>query len=296
MLTIFTTAKAFTGHYGLIQRNALASWKALRPEPQIILLGDDQGSEETARELGIEHIPDIARNEFGTPLIADMFRRAEAAARYDVMCFVNADIILLPSVYTAAEAVRQRFTRFLVVGRRTDLDVIDTIDTTDAAWARKLRARARREGRLRSPINIDCFIFSKGLYPEIPAFAIGRMCYDNWLIWSASDRGVPVVDMTSCTRLIHQNHDYSHAGSEESIWRGPEVARSRALLGHWSHYHSVFHARWIVRASGDVEPARALSHRLAHQYRWASHQLRFTRRLRRRLRGEPSVRAGTSRT
>ena len=37
MLTLFTTAKAFTGHSEIIQRNALKSWTLLHPDVEIIL-------------------------------------------------------------------------------------------------------------------------------------------------------------------------------------------------------------------------------------------------------------------
>jgi len=37
MLTLFTIPKAFQGHTGVIQRNAIRSWTLLRPECEIIL-------------------------------------------------------------------------------------------------------------------------------------------------------------------------------------------------------------------------------------------------------------------
>jgi hypothetical protein len=43
MLTLFTTAKPFEGHSGVIQRNALKSWKRLHPDVEVILFGDDAG-------------------------------------------------------------------------------------------------------------------------------------------------------------------------------------------------------------------------------------------------------------
>ena len=57
MLTLFTTAKPCEGHSGVIQRNALKSWKQLHPEIEIILFGDDAGGAEIAKELGFPHEP-----------------------------------------------------------------------------------------------------------------------------------------------------------------------------------------------------------------------------------------------
>jgi hypothetical protein len=51
MLTLFTTAKPFEGHSGVIQRDALKSWKLLRPDIEIILFGDDAGGAEIATNL-----------------------------------------------------------------------------------------------------------------------------------------------------------------------------------------------------------------------------------------------------
>src|SRR5690242_875573 len=57
MVTFFTTAKPFTGHSKVIQRNALASWKLIHPNAEVMLFGDEDGAAETAAELGIRHVP-----------------------------------------------------------------------------------------------------------------------------------------------------------------------------------------------------------------------------------------------
>ena len=65
MLTLFSTAKPFLGHSGIIQRNALQSWKLLHPDVEVILFGDDEGAAEVARELGIRHEPQVDRHPLG---------------------------------------------------------------------------------------------------------------------------------------------------------------------------------------------------------------------------------------
>ena len=52
MLTLFTIPKAFEGHSGVIQRNAIKSWTLLQPQCEIILMGDDEGTGEAAAEMG----------------------------------------------------------------------------------------------------------------------------------------------------------------------------------------------------------------------------------------------------
>ena len=97
MLTIFAVPKPFEGHIGMIQRNALRSWKRLRPECQVILFGEEAGSREVVAEFGVDQIVEIAQNDFGTPLLSSVFELAEEQATRDLLCYVNADIILCPT-------------------------------------------------------------------------------------------------------------------------------------------------------------------------------------------------------
>ena len=84
MITFFTAPKPFQGHIDIIQRNAIESWLRLRPQCEVILFGDEEGIAEVARELKVRHIPEVARNEYGTPLISSLFEKAQEIARYDV--------------------------------------------------------------------------------------------------------------------------------------------------------------------------------------------------------------------
>src|SRR6266851_2094454 len=52
ILTIFSAPKAFSGHVGIIQENAIRSWLSLKPTPKIILFGDDAATAGFARGLG----------------------------------------------------------------------------------------------------------------------------------------------------------------------------------------------------------------------------------------------------
>ncbi len=69
----------------VIQRNAIQSWRSLGPGVEIILMGDDEGTQEAAREFGIRTIPDVARNASGTPLISSLFEKAQDHATHERM-------------------------------------------------------------------------------------------------------------------------------------------------------------------------------------------------------------------
>lgn len=209
-LTIFAIPKAFRGHIAVIQRNAIASWTRMNPRPEVILFGTDEGTEEVAAELAVKYVPAVQRNQWGTPLVSDLFAQAQALGSSPCLCYVNADIILFDDFTAAVSRVAAWSQRFLMVGRRTDLDVTESLDFLPANWAAQLKESARTRGRLQIARNIDYFAFSRGLYPAMPPLAIGRFWWDNWLLWKARSQSAPVVDATAVVSAIHQNHDYSH--------------------------------------------------------------------------------------
>ena len=81
MITFFTIPKPFKDHISVIQRNAIISWSQLHPDCEIILYGDEEGIKEIADEFGLIHIPDIEKNEYGTPFLDFVFNDAQARAK-----------------------------------------------------------------------------------------------------------------------------------------------------------------------------------------------------------------------
>jgi len=58
LLTLFSTPKPFTDpHIAMIQKNAIQSWKQLGEEVEIVLVGEEMGVKEIARELKVRFIP-----------------------------------------------------------------------------------------------------------------------------------------------------------------------------------------------------------------------------------------------
>jgi hypothetical protein len=239
MLTVFSIPKAFTGHVGLIQRNAMRSWTRLEPRPEIVLLGKEEGTAEMALELGARHIAEIATNSHGTPLLRDAFRKAEASASTALMCYVNADILLTGEFARGVEVVRANLERFLVVSKRINVDVAEELSFA-AGWESVLRGRARDEGVSGDHTAIDVFVFAKGMYREMPNFAVGRLWFDQWLIKAARQSEIAVVDVSGVAPVLHQNHDYNHvSGGEERVWRGAEAAENFRLYGGKSHAYTL---------------------------------------------------------
>ncbi len=249
--TIFAMPKGFTGLFATIQRNAIRSWMRLMPSPEIILLGDDDGVADAARRYGCRHIPNVERNEFGTPLLDDIFQKAQAAASNEICVYVNADIILMDNFTEAIGNVARRFSQFLMVGRRWDIDISQEIDFGAEDWQQRLMDRAGREGAYHAPTGIDYFAFKKGLWPEIPPLALGRNVWDNWLVREALLAGRPVIDASSKVTIIHQNHDFSHVpGGKKARSFDIEVRRNLELAGNDTSFAYTSHAAWELTPAG----------------------------------------------
>lgn len=280
MLTIFSAPKAFTGHIGIIQKNAIRSWLRLKPSPRIILFSNEAGTAEVADQLHVQLVTEVATNSFGTPLVSDMFRQADTMAAGDALAFVSADIILTQSIIEATRIAAAWSRSFMLVAQRHDVEVRQPIqfdDESDWRWA-----ALAATGRLHSPGAIDLFVFRRGQFTDMPPFAIGRTAYDNWLLWKTVASGLPLVDATEYATVIHQNHDYSHAQTVD-VWYGREARENRRWIRHWTQYYSILHANWKLGADGRLVRATGWKYRMARPRQAFSHAVRATRRLRTRL-------------
>jgi hypothetical protein len=211
------------------------------------LIGDDDGTAETAAELGVRHIPDVARSGEGTPLVNDIFAKGRSRSEGDLSVYVNSDIILTGDIVRAISSVSRPRRAFLMVGRRWDLDVQETL-SFGPSWEHDLRTRVANHGSLHEAWGIDYFAFSSGLWDDIPPFAIGRTAWDNWLIYDARATGAIVVDATADVLAVHQSHDYGHHPSgEEGIWKGAEAQRNRELAGGAGHAYTLDDATHVLR-------------------------------------------------
>jgi hypothetical protein len=256
VLTIFSIPKAFKGHIGIIQRNAIESWTKLQPRPEIILLGNDEGTPEVARGLGLRHLPNVTVSDHGAPLLSDLFRQAEAAAVSLYMCYVNADIILSSDLLRAAEAVQRRFPKSLLVSKRINLDIPEMLNF-DAGWEDTIKRRATATGRDEHYSGIDVFVFPKGMYPRVPDFAIGRLWFDHWLIKAVREQNLPVVDASLVAPVLHQNHDYGHVtGGKEQVWRGREAERNFQLYGGVEHAYTLLDVTHKLTPRGSIRRVR----------------------------------------
>ena len=250
MITFFCTPKPFRGHIGIIQRNAMRSWKLVHPDAEILIFGNEEGAAEFAADLGARHEGEVERSAQGTPLLSSMFDRADRLARHERMCFLNADILLTDDFLAASEQLKSLHDRSLMVGRRCDVDITEPVDFSKPDWGASLRAMARAQGKMRPAEWIDYFVFSRGMFGQkMPPFAVGRPGYDNWILWKVRAMGIPVVDATPVVLAIHQNHDHaSHPGGRIGLWSDVEAVQNRALCE--GHFATIDNAAYRLTPAG----------------------------------------------
>ena len=235
LITLFSAPKPFTNpHIATIQRNAIKSWRLL-PDVDVLLLGEEAGLADAARELGVKHLPKVARNPSDTPLISSMFRLARENSASELLCIINADMLLMPDFIQAAMQTRsllleRRQTNFVLLSQRWDLDITQRLEFT-AGWQDRLRWDAHRQGSLHRPAGSDFFLFPRSCYSDVPDFTIGRAGWDNWMIYKAHREGWPVIDCTPSVMIVHQNHDYSHLPGGKPHYEHPDTDENIRLAG-----------------------------------------------------------------
>ena len=234
-ITYFTVPRAFAGEDAVVQTNALTSWaRNTGASPsEIVLAGDAPGTTEAAAAIGARHLSGIAVNDHGTPLLDGVFRDVQAGASTPLCCYLNADILLDPDFSSAAQFLWQHHEApFIAFGRRTEVEIAGPLDFAAAEGAEF--NRLARTGRPAARVCKDYFLFPTGAFAEIPPFAVGRGNWDNWMVASARRRALPVIDLSPCVTVLHQNAQAraSHAGGRRAAYlTGVEARENQRLAG-----------------------------------------------------------------
>jgi hypothetical protein len=237
-LTIFTAPKPFTNpHINIIQHNALAAWTRLAGV-EVMLIGDEPGIPEAAKEFGVLNVPAVERDRDGIPLVNAVMAIGHKYSSTSLLCYANADMILMSDMVGAARQVSEQAKDFLMVGQRWNLDLTEPFDFS-GDWESRLRLDVARRGEFYSPWGIDYFIFTRHLYTEVPDFTIGRPAWDNWMVYHARTSFGMAIDASRDVVVIHQNHDYSHLPGNRPPY-GSEIAKSNlAKAGGRKHVYNI---------------------------------------------------------
>jgi hypothetical protein len=183
-------------------------------------------------------------------MLRSVFRTAEAAALHPFMCYINADIILMSDFMIGAQRVIHDIggQRFFIFGRRWDIELRELLDFQSSGWEQEVLSRVRAQSKLGGP---DYFLYPKGLWTDIPPFALGRSAWDYWLIYAARAMQVPVIEATPAVTVAHQGHDYSHIpGSKREFFKRGEIRSNLRLMPGPIFWYSPWDATHILTKAG----------------------------------------------
>lgn len=245
MLTFFTIPKSFEGKIKLLQKNAILSWKRLKPSPEIILFGDEKGVAEFAKENSLLHFPEIKKNRWGTPLLGFAFEKAQEIAQTDLLVYSNCDLIFESEFPKLLNLIP--FSKFLLTARRWDLKIEDEI-LIEENWERELKEKIKREGKLHGFSGMDWCLFPKKLSLKLPPFAVGRPGWDNWLLYQLKKKKIPIIDGTFTLLVIHQVHPSKYRARDE------EAKENIRLAGGLSQMLTLREADWVLTSKGLKKP------------------------------------------
>lgn len=195
---------------------------------------------------------EVERNAYGTPLLSDIFKKAQEQAAFNLVGYINADIYLLPDDFMKAVKVcADAFPHFLMCGRRLN---------TDAETAYKIRSDAEFENLARASVRAgsteygtlegigssDYFVFRKDDLGDIPPYALGKFRWDNALMARAINRGMALIDATEAVLSLHPNHPPMPRveGDVERIYNDTLVSQNEGWLGRLSDATHVLDANF----------------------------------------------------
>ena len=202
--TMCTAVPSVLGELGPIARRSIASWQALNPAPEIILLGDGEGIAELTAEFSVKHLPMVGRNNFGTPLLGSALHALRNNSSNALAVFTHCDVIFDQSLADALMISSSTFPQFLLKG-----------------------------GREGATHKFDYFAFHGNPWASyIPHFALGKGEYDHWLVGEALHNGFMVIDGTQRVKVLHQSHSYLHTlwGSAERLASSVEVRMNNEIM------------------------------------------------------------------
>ena len=207
-VVIFSTFKPFLPDFETEQLNALRSWKKLRCNPKIVIIGDDFGVKDICKQENVIHHPIVEKNQYGTPLVGDIFIQGWKYANDDDICiFVNGDIILTDSLCIGLDKFVKDYPnyktqKFLITAIRWDWYNFKKIDFSDKKWEQQIKTNMK--GKYANPNAIDLFIHRKNTIRNIPTSGIAKFAYDSWIVGYANSKFNVTINATKIIKIYHQ--------------------------------------------------------------------------------------------
>ena len=207
LLTIFTSWKSKREKYEC-HNNTLYNWNMLQPNVTPIVFSNEQHILEEATGKGWTALPlKYTKTKYKLPVLKELFQEAMDTRKSAFYAYSNSDILFTNTLIKTLSAILESETipkdvPLFIVGRRTNVKDVKLNDTR--TW-HDISLLARDRGKLFTSLGEDYFIARDDFpWDEIPEVVIGRVAYDNFLVWYAKRQGYTVIDATATLLALHQ--------------------------------------------------------------------------------------------
>lgn len=203
-MLFYTITRDFVPPFDKIQCVAIRTWLAAG---RALLVGKESPKAPRAVEWARARY-----HESGIPWFRSAPEQAvKNAMDGEILAYMNCDNAINPDEFSRLWHVVNKMPCFLLVGRRTDVDIEfgDRFDD-NSHWRRELAKFAKQNGTLHQAGGVDYFIYKpvdlmlrllKG-----KDFVCGHTSYDNFVVARALELGVKVIDITPSVTVAHLNH------------------------------------------------------------------------------------------
>lgn len=259
MIDFVASFRPFENNFWTIQHNAVASWKAIAPKSHLFVSSSTYPADTSTKAFisvlsgkFIGEVTDLGENgihdENGVLLVNRLWNEAWNNKRSDVLWMANSDNIYFPHSVKAVELCKREFPEFVMIGRKTDLLVEHLISFYRPDMFDDLYQRAKALGQIKNP-GIDYFAVytTDNIWEDMPDFRIGRLRYDNWMVWKALELGIPVIDSTAFNLIVHQSH-----GDREGKIKEETTFNRNALTK--AQMKNVGDATYVMEENGTIHP------------------------------------------
>jgi hypothetical protein len=216
-ISLITTLKPFKGLARIHQINSLQSWAKFIEGAEIIVVGESEGFETILSEFkfNIKWVKEVKTSYSGAPYLDDMIKKGLENARYDFVCIINADTILLSDfVHSISKLINIYDDNFLLTSRSFPLNIntIIDFDQPEVEACLKYKARKRYIHRDITSLPTDFYFFHREFLSnaKIPPFIYGRGVFVRWYIYHAHCKRIPIIDATPVITAIHQTHSFDY--------------------------------------------------------------------------------------
>ena len=227
---------------------AVHSWsmfgRKIQPDNPPLILGLVDDAEFCDRSFS--HIPEFLCVELQCttkiPTIPCVFKRASTLSLDDSLAiFVNGDIVFPLGMADVFESARATFGKsFQVVGQRVDILPQEWMTSIQKMSFQNLEEFTKRQGVLHPNYGIDYFFIPSNILREpFPPYYIGRWRWDNHMLYKMLLNGIPTVDASLVSPVIHfGEYKYNHQsreGNQENDILATRYTGKRFLLGKTSN-------------------------------------------------------------